>query len=286
MAVYDTMRDTMRDGERQRKPFGLIANEADAMAIARRLAATGHRLLHAFLETTPKTAPKTTGLTGRESLNLESASLFDIALECEVIAICVDDTKLVREILFGTHDMPGVAADMAPGSVIIDFGIRAQRETQALLGLTGMRGIGVIDAALIGGSDCVLRGTASVLAGGFPDAVETAMPLLCELGQVERTGPLGSAQTAAALMGYVEASHFAACSDALTFGRALGLRVPALSRIFSDRVSEDNILRLTRSTDLVRVLAEEQGAGADVIDLNRSRVAARRLAEAANGESG
>ena len=114
------------------------------------------------------------------------------------------------------------------------------------------------------------NGRANVLVGGYPDAVDAALAVLGQLGTIERTGPLGSAQTAAALMGYVEAAHVAARAEALSFGEALRLRGPALARILSDHGPEDNVIRFERRAELARTLAaERETAGANVITFRR-----------------
>lgn len=249
--------------ESRRRPYGLIGKDQDALAIARRLTSAGHRVLHYILPPHRST---------ESGPFLEAASTpADIAIDCSIVAFALDDTETMHEILFGKPDHPGMAIDMRPGTVLIDFGIRPPRESHAMLGILGRRAISVVDAALIGGADAVARGTASVLAGGFPDAVDAAMPLLAELGLVEVTGPLGRAQTAAALMGYVEAAHVAARTEALHMGKALGLGGPALARLLDEAPAEKNIVRLARSAALVRRLAAEKGLGADIIDLEKMR---------------
>lgn len=257
-----------RDGDGSRRPFGLIADQVEALALARRLASAGRRVVHYILPP---------NRSSERAPNFEAASTAaDVAIECTLIALAIDDTKTLRDVLFGAGEKPGIALDMAPGTVLIDFAIRRPRDSQSLLGILGMRGVSLVDAAVLGDSEALARGAASVLAGGFPDAVEAALPLLAELGRIERTGPLGSAQTAAALMGYVEAAHFTACSEALSMGKALGLRDPALAHILAEAPSEEKIVRFTKSAELVRALAEEKGSAADIIDLKRSRKGASR----------
>ncbi len=249
-----------------RRPFGLISDQVEMLDMARRLAASGRRVVHYILP--PNRSSETLP-------NLEAASTaVDVAMGCDIIAIAIDDTKTLREVLLGTAERAGVALDLAPGATLIDFGIRSPRDSQAILGILGMRGISIVDAAVIGGAEALARGTATVLAGGFPDAVEAAMPLLGELGRVERTGPLGSAQTAAALMGYVEAAHISARSEAMIMGRALGLKDPTLAQILGEAAAAQKIVRFTKSAELVRALAEERGAGADIIEMTASSRAA------------
>ena len=245
------------------KPIGLIGNDAEAAIIAGRLAQCGWRILHHVVGDAQ--------IPGRGA-NLEAAATpFDIAIECSVILIAIDDTALVRKILFGTEQRLGMLAEMTPGAVLIDFGVRRPRDSQGLLGITGTRGIGIVDAALVGSSFAISNGTSIVLAGGYSDSVEIAEPILASLGRVERTGPLGSAQTAAALMGYVEVAHNTARSEALTFGAALGLSDATLTKVLRENSEPGNVVRLNARAELVRKLTEERGPTADIIDLRRMK---------------
>ncbi len=248
-----------------KRPIGLIASDPDALAVARRMAGVGEHVIFYML-----------GSTVRKNLapNLEAASTpADVVLACEIVMLAIDNTRQMRQLMLGTPDRPGLLAEMQPGAIIVDLGIRTPRETQALLGVSGTRGIGVVDVALVGGPAAIEHGAATVLVGGFPDAVDSVEHVLAELGRVQRTGPLGSAQTEAALMGYVEAAHFAARSDALSVGHALGLQASALSHIFDGAPDDSNIVRFRRRAELVRRMAEERGLGSNVIDFNRLKVA-------------
>lgn len=243
------------------KAIGLIGNDAEAATIAARLAQDGWRVLHHI-----------TGVAYKpeRSANLEAAATpADIAIECTIVLIAIDDTALVRKILFGTPERLGILAEMTPGTVLIDLGVRRPREAQGLLGVTGTRGVAIVDAALVGSVEATRNGTAMVLLGGYPDSADIAEPILASLGRVERTGPLGSAQTAAALMGYVEVAHNTARSEALTFGAALGLSGATLDRFLKDKGEPSNVVRLHARADLACKLTQERGITAEVIDLRR-----------------
>lgn len=261
-----TTRSTNDEPPLNERAIGLIASEAEAALIARRLAAAGKRVLHYMMPPAAKLA---------SGHYLEAASTpADIAIECDLIAVAIDDTRVLRDLILGTADKPGIGADLRPGATLIDFGIRPPREAQSLLGLLGMRAVSVVDAAIIGTADALAHGRSNVLVGGFPDAVDQAMPVLTVFGRIERTGPLGSAQTAAALMGYVEAAHVAARAEAMSVGEALGLKPPALAHILNEGLPESNIIRFERRAELARKLAAEGALAGDNV------IAFRRLARA------
>ncbi len=151
-------------------PVGVIGSDDYGPAIAARIAACGHRVLYAGLTGSPAVA---------RGQRLELASTpTDVAFECPVVLVAVDDTEAMRNLLVGNPDRMGMGAEMEPGSVIVDLGARTPRELQALLGLLGTRGVALVDAALIGGSDAAAEGRAKIMLGGYPDSVEIADKVL------------------------------------------------------------------------------------------------------------
>lgn len=258
------------------RPIGIIASNSDARPATERLAANGQRVLLYQLDGQHR---------GKQPSNIEAAATpTDIGFDCEIVLSFIDDTTSFRELLLGTPERLGLGAEMNPGAVLVDFGIRPSRESQALLGVIGMRGVAIVDAAFIGAVDdrvgsmpCDSHGALPVLlVGGFPDAVDQVEPVLANLGCVDRTGPLGSAHTAAALMGYMEAAHHIAHDEALSVGRALGIAGDALSRLLDGHAGSNdtaNIIRLAKRTSLALKLAKDRGLSADIIDFTSARLA-------------
>ena len=103
-------------------PVGVIGNDDYGPAIAARLAACGYRVLYGGLPGSPAVT---------RGQRLEPASTpTDVAFECSLVLVAVDDTEAMRNLLVGTPDRMGMGAEMEPGSVIVDIGAR-----QATVGL-------------------------------------------------------------------------------------------------------------------------------------------------------
>lgn len=252
------------------KPVGVVGSDAYGPAITTRIAACGYHVIYAGLSGSPLVA---------RGERIEPASTpTDVAFECPVVLVAVEDTEAMRNLLVGNPDRMGMGAEMQPGSVVVDLGARTPRELQALLGLLGTRGVALVDAAMIGGPDAAAEGRAKIMLGGYPDSVEIAAKVLALLGPVERTGPLGSAHAVAALMGYVEAAHAVAREEALALGRACGLTPEMLARMLSDASlpRETNVTRLGRQANLARRIALDRGISADIIDLAAEKQARQR----------
>ena len=250
------------------RPIGIVGSDGLARLVAERITVTGQRVL--------SYAPGAAA-SGKLPKNIEAApTLADIGFECQIVLSFVDDSIAFRTLLLGTPERMGLGAEMSPGAVLVDFGARPPRETQALLGVTGMRGVAIVDAAITGNDDGLMSGGATIFVGGYPDAVDNVEPTLTMLGRIDRTGPLGSAHTAAALMGYIEAAHHIAHAEALSVGNALGLSRETLARVLNaetSRASEANLISLARRTDFALKLATDRGISADVIDFTGARLA-------------
>ena len=251
------------------RPIGIIGTDEVARAAAMRIAASGQRVLLYVFDTSHR---------GKLPKNIEAASTpADIGFDCEIVLSFIDDSTAFRAMLLGTPDRMGLGAEMNPGAVLVDFGARPPRECQALLGVTGTRGVAIVDAAVTGSVESLADGSGSILIGGYIDSVDLVEPVLALLGKVDRTGGLGSAHTAAALMGYIEAAYRVAHDEAVSVGRALGLTNETLSRVLDpDQAAAavaDDSLRLALRTGLALKLATDRGVSAEVIDFTGAKLA-------------
>lgn len=255
----DVRSDATPEARLQLPVIGIIGSDAESVSLATRLATPGRRVM---------VYPAPAAGSQKPPAHVEvAATPTDIAFECECVLSTIEDTARLRDILLGTEQRLGLGLELSPGATIIDLGIRPPRECQSIMGVLGMRGISLIDAAIVGTPDSVAAGAATILVGGFPDAVDAVMPILTAIGRVERTGPLGSAHTAAALMGYMEAAHMIALDEAARVGEALGLNGAALARLIELDTDLSNIVAFSRRADLAGALVAERGLSAEVIDL-------------------
>ena len=242
------------------RPIGVIGPDATALPLARRLAEAKTRVL---LYLTRGSAP-------REARTLIEvvATPTDIGYDSHIVLSTIEDSNELRALIVGSEDRAGLGVELSPGSQLVDFGVRPSRESLALLGLLGQRGIAVVDAAAIGGD-----ANPTFLLGGYPDAVDAVAPLLEKIGRVERTGPLGSAHTAAALMGYMEAAQVVAEQEALAVGRALGLTDATLAHVVGGQERPPaNVVRLAARMRIVGRIASDRGVSADVIAFTERRL--------------
>lgn len=241
------------------RPIGVIGNDELGTAIAERIAACRVSVLYAAL---PGASP---AIYGEHLLPVSSTS--SGLSDCPVVLVAIEDTEIIRALLIGGD----AVLNFAPlaGTVLVDLGARTPRELDALLELVQPRDVSLTDAALIGGPEAAADGRAKILLGGADAATELAASVVSLFGTVERTGPLGSAHAAAALMGYIEAAHAVAREEAMALGAACGLTPDMIARVLSERAPPHgmNVVQLARRADLARRIARDRNAGADIIDL-------------------
>ena len=131
--------------------------------------------------------------------------------------------QIVRDVLLGWEG--GLAAALAPGTVVVDMSSSEPTGTQELSAAFSERGVALVDAPVSGGVKGADAGTLSIMVGGDDEAaIARVRPLLEVLGgRLFETGPLGSGHAMKALNNYMSAVGYAAAAEALLVGARFGL---------------------------------------------------------------
>jgi len=190
--------------------------------MAARLCASGFRLR--VLDRRPEVASAFAEAHGAEA----AASLDDLAAGVDVLVTMLPDDEAVRAVmkLAGGH--------LRAGSLAIDMGSSSPSLTMALAGEFAARGIGYVDAPVMGGVVFARDGSLDVMAGGRDADVQRGMPLLSALGrQVLRCAGPGSGHALKALGNFVNAAALAAMLEAMTIGRTCGMSSEFLADAFA-----------------------------------------------------
>ncbi len=150
-----------------------------------------------------------------------AVTLADAAQGADAAITMLPNDKIVREVVLGEG---GLAAAMAPGTVIIDMGTSAPRATVEIGEAAAARGLHYVDAPVMGGVVFAKDGSLDVMVGGSDEDVERCMPIFNAVGrQVFRCGALGSGHALKALANYVNACAMSNIIEALAIGRKFGL---------------------------------------------------------------
>ena len=113
--------------------------------------------------------------------------------------------------------------------------------TRALGEELAQRGVAMVDAPVSGGVAKARDATLAIMAGGLPEHVERARPVLEKLGaKIIPTGPLGSGHAMKALNNYVSAAGLAAAAEALLVARAFGLDPAVMTDVLNASTGRNN----------------------------------------------
>jgi 3-hydroxyisobutyrate dehydrogenase len=150
-----------------------------------------------------------------------ATNLADAAHGADAAITMLPDDKIVREVMLGEG---GMAAALAQGAIVIDMGTSDPRATTEIGAALNARGVGYVDAPVMGGVVFAKDASLDVMAGGSDEDIERCLPIFSAVGrQLFRCGGLGSGHALKALANYVNASALATLIEALAIGRKFGL---------------------------------------------------------------
>lgn len=144
-----------------------------------------------------------------------------LAAACDVIMICVSDTKDVEAVVLGEN---GVLEGVRPGSLVIDHSTISPKATVDIAKALNAQGVDLLDAPISGGSEGAARGTLSIMIGGEAGQVARAMPYLEAFGKtITHVGPQGAGQMVKLVNQILVVVTELAVCEGLMFAQAGGL---------------------------------------------------------------
>lgn len=153
-----------------------------------------------------------------------AGALADLGRACRLVITMLPDGAAVRQVLLGDA---GVAAGLAPGSVVLDMSSAEPVATRALALKLADAAVSLVDAPVSGGVKRAVEGTLAIMAGGEPAAIARCATVFAALGTLFRTGASGSGHAVKALNNYLSAVALAATAEAMMAGGKFGID-PAL----------------------------------------------------------
>ena len=143
----------------------------------------------------------------------------------DIVVTCVSDTPDVEAVLFGAG---GVADGLAAGGLVIDCSTISPSATAGFAARLAERRVGFVDAPVSGGSEGAKHATLTIFAGGEPEHVERARPVLAAMGKtITHFGPAGSGQAVKAVNQVVLAGAYLGVAEGMVLAMKAGLD-PAL----------------------------------------------------------
>ncbi len=150
-----------------------------------------------------------------------------VAKAADIILMCVTDQHAAEKVLFGPD---GIAAGGAAGKLVVDFSSIAPASARAFAArLERERGMGLVDAPVSGGTVGAEQGTLAIMAGGKPEHIERARPVVAHLAQrFTRMGDAGAGQVTKLCNQVIVGCLFPVIAEAVRLAEAAGVDATAL----------------------------------------------------------
>lgn len=155
----------------------------------------------------------------------------DAARDAEFVITMLPNGDLVRAVLFGEQ---GVCEHLSAQALVIDMSTIHPLQTDALILDMQQRGFSMMDVPVGRTSDHAIAGTLLLLAGGTPEQVERATPVLMAMGnELVNAGGPGMGIRVKLINNYMSIALNALSAEAATLCDALGLSFDVALKVMS-----------------------------------------------------
>lgn len=155
----------------------------------------------------------------------------DAAKGADFVMTCVGNDDDLRQVVLGAS---GALSGMQAGVVLVDHTTASAEVARELFAVCAAKGVGFLDAPISGGQVGAERGQLAVMAGGEAETFARAEPVLRAYARMaKRIGPAGAGQLTKMVNQICIAGLVQALAEAISFGRAAGLDLPAVFEVIS-----------------------------------------------------
>lgn len=165
------------------------------------------------------------------------ASPAELCAAADIVLLCLADTAVVREVVFGAG---GIVEGAREGQLLVDHSSLEPAATRAMAAeLQTRSGMGWVDAPVSGGTAGAEAGSLAIMAGGRVKDVERVRPVLMHLGQrLTHMGEVGAGQVTKACNQMIVACNALVIAEVVALAERSGvdasLIAPALAGGFAD----------------------------------------------------
>ena len=214
--------------------IGFVGTGIMGYHMARHLAEKGHRI--AVWNRTPDKAERLTRFGAQVVPNA-----VDVARAADCVICMLSSGPVCDAVLLGQG---GVLAAMKPGSTLIVMSSIPVETARRQAEEAKARGVGYIDAPVSGGEKGADAASLAIMAGGDPEVIERARPILEAMGRPVRIGPNGTGQLAKLVNQMMVASTIAAVAEALLLAERGGADPGKVREALLGGFADSTILRM------------------------------------------
>jgi 3-hydroxyisobutyrate dehydrogenase len=213
--------------------IGFIGLGRMGAPMAARLAGAGHELV--VLDVSAEAAARFCAQTPAAVVAKTPRAVGEA---CDVVVTMLPTSAVVEAVLSGPD---GLLAALRPGALVLEMSSGVPSATQALAARVGAAGGVLVDAPVSGGVARAATGELAIMAGGPPEAVARAQPILAAMGtSVLPTGAVGTAHAMKALNNLVSAAGLLVSVEALLIGKRFGLEPSVMVDVLNASTGMNN----------------------------------------------
>ena len=165
-----------------------------------------------------------------------------VARDAEIVITMLPDTPDVAAVLFGAH---GVAAGLAPGTLVIDMSSISPIETKNFAQRIKELSCDYLDAPVSGGEVGAKAASLTIMVGGDEASFATAKPILALMGKtITLVGGHGDGQTAKVANQIIVALTIEAVAEGLLFAAKAGADPAKVRQALMGGLASSRILEL------------------------------------------
>jgi len=165
----------------------------------------------------------------------------EVASSVDILCTSLPNGAILKDVCLGSGD---ALAQLAPGSVLVDFSTTEPEAIRELHAAAIQRGIEVVDAPVSGGPAEIPAGKLVVLVGCSDEAFRRAEPVLTALagGGLHRIGKVGDARVVKLVNNVIAMGNVLIAAEGFTLGVKAGVDPKTLFDVLSNSGARSNHL--------------------------------------------
>lgn len=167
----------------------------------------------------------------------------ELCAQADVVMLCLADTAVVREVVFGPA---GVAEGAKPGQLLVDFSSLEPTATREMAAeLAGKKGMAWLDSPVSGGVVGAEAGSLAIMVGGDAADLDRVRPVLLELGQrVTHMGGVGAGQVTKACNQMIVACNALVIAEVVALAEQAGVDASLIAEALAGGFADSRPLQI------------------------------------------
>lgn len=171
------------------------------------------------------------------------ASPAELCQHADVVMLCLADTSVVREVVFGPA---GVVEGAKKGQLLVDFSSLEPNATREMAAeLAAETGMGWLDTPVSGGVVGAEAGSLAIMVGGELQDLERVRPVLLSLGQrVTHMGGVGAGQVTKACNQMIVACNALVIAEVVALAERSGVDASLIAEALAGGFADSKPLQI------------------------------------------